>query len=312
MATSEKDVMVTQIPRDLSAQIQGLLTRDEPLCAHTTFKIGGPARIWCEPSSREDIAKVLAYATRKRLAWKVIGNGSNLLISSRGFEGITMRLSHRAFKNIDYAGTTVTLGAGCLVNSAALKLKEAGIATGLEFFYGMPATIGGMLATGASVRFQGAPRRIYDFVKSATVIDRDGRRHVVENRVPRTFACDFFKDCVIIEEVFAGKRQSPSLIHEVITGQMMYRAKTQELRFPSAGCVFKNPDSKGLPAGKMIEDCGLKGAQRGGACVSHTHANFIVNTRHATYEDVTALIETIKEKVFARYHYLLEVKIELL
>lgn len=290
--------------------IRGSCLFNESLLSHTTFRIGGPAKFFCEPEDLEDLKTLLHFASDNGIDISVIGNGSNLLVSDEGVNGIVFRLNRPYFseyirnKSVNGDGSgSIEAGAGVSVSRLLNFLQISGM-SGLEQLAGLPATLGGAIAMNA----QG----IGKYVESICGISLDGNMHIID-RDSLIFGYRFFKtdveNLIITSATLRLKRQNPRFIKERMDEFLSYRNKTQELKLPSAGCVFKNPD--GTKAGELIEKAGLKGRRIGNAEVSLRHANFIVNLGSATASDVLELIELTKDTIRKKFHILLEPEIKI-
>lgn len=291
--------------------IKGRCLLNESLLRHTTFRIGGPAQIFCEPKDLEDLKALLRFAYDSGMDIFVIGNGSNLLVSDDGVKGIVLRLNQPYFsgqirdKTLNGDSTrAIEAGAGVPMSSLLHFLQVSGIG-GLEPLAGLPATLGGAIAMNA----QG----ICKYVESICAISLDGRLHIL-NKDRLTFGYRFFKtdieNLIIISATLRLEKQNPRIVREKIDNFLAYRRKTQELKLPSAGCVFKNPD--GVAAGELLEKSGLKGTRVGDAEISLRHANFIVNRGAARSCDVLALIKLAQHTVLEKFQILLEPEIKIL
>ncbi|MFZ2641814.1 MAG: UDP-N-acetylmuramate--L-alanine ligase [Verrucomicrobiia bacterium] len=281
---------------DIYAELRALLSletvllRNEPMAKKTTFQIGGKAQFWCEPATEGDLGKVLGYCAAHRLPFFLIGRGSNLLVRDNGIKGVVIRLSHATMSRVEARGERIVAGAGAKVRDVVMTAKRANLA-GLEFLEGIPGSVGGALRMNAgamgqwtfeaaeSVRFMDHAGNIYE--KPAGEIHYEYR------------GCPLFRDHIALSAVFKGTPAAPEVIENRLKSFQQKRWSTQP-RESSAGCVFKNP--KGIPAGKLIDELGLKGKTMGKARVSEVHGNFIVNDGGATAADVLQLIEFIKKR----------------
>lgn len=237
------------------------------LAPYTTFKIGGKAKYFYEAKNREDLIKAIKWAkAAKGLPYFILGGGSNILISDKGFDGLVIKLS---------------IGnAGVLLSKLVDESIKAGL-TGLEWAVGIPGTVGGAVKGNASA-----------FGVSMSDIVKSVKR---------------YKDIILSVELELKKgnrKKSQKLIQEYLE----YRKKSQPMEFPSAGCIFKNPE--GDFAGRLIDQCGLKGTKIGKAMISKKHGNFIVNQGNAKAADVKKLIDLCKKKVKQKFGIELEEEIE--
>jgi UDP-N-acetylenolpyruvoylglucosamine reductase len=277
---------------DLAALLssQSLVRRNEPLAKRTTLRVGGPADLYVEPASEADLKEVLIFCAGKSIPFFVLGRGSNLLVRDGGFRGVVVCLAHPHFSRVEAEGERVRCGAGAKLKLAAVEARRHGLA-GLEFLEGIPGSIGGALRMNAGA-MGGA---IFDIVQSVRLMDFNGiacelppGRMTVEYR-----GCDTLKSHIALEAVLMGRPDAREAIEQRMNVFSQKRWSSQPAA-PSAGCLFKNPP--GIPAGRLIDEMGLKGCRVGGAVVSAEHGNFIVNDGTATARDVLELIDTIQTR----------------
>ncbi len=233
----------------------------------------------------------------------LLGVGSNVIVRDGGIEGVVIRLAGPGFSKIDFNGQTVTAGAGVPDQVLARKCADAGL-SGLEFFSGIPGTIGGALVMNAGC-YDSETR---DVLVSATGIHRNGERETFE-------ASDFRygyrtshlpSDIVLTSAVFKGTKSEPHLIRQQITAFKERREAAQPIRERTGGSTFANPDPPGTPnqrkAWKLIDAAGLRGYRIGGAQVSEKHCNFLINTGDATADDLIRLGEHVRDRVMSTAH----------
>jgi UDP-N-acetylmuramate dehydrogenase len=266
----------------------------EPLSRHTSFRIGGPADAWLEPSSAADIAAVLQIADQYGLPVVVFGTGTNVLVSDAGVRGIVIKLG-RAFARLEWTDADgparVRAGAAAPFKTLVVEAAARGLG-GLEFAEGIPGSIGGGLLMNAGA-FGG---EISNVVGSVTGVDRRGDVNLQRAELRfgyRRF--DLPPGLVVTHIDFVLRREDPQAIAARMADAKRKRDKAQPLGFPNAGSIFKNPP--GQYAGRLIESLGFKGRRVGGAMVSPQHANFIVNVGTATARDVKQLMEEISAAV---------------
>lgn len=284
-------------------ELKGRLLYSEPLCKHTTFRIGGPVDIWAEPRDPEDLISFLEAAKADKLPVIVMGEGSNLLVSDKGLKAAVIHL--------------VDFQAGQNLQRFILNMIDAGF-SGLEFMAGIPGTLGGAIKMNAGAGLKGP--WISDFIERAKVCDYFGRAKWLEKKDLRFgYRDSALRELIILEAEFnLAKAKNKENLKKEYRRLMEEKKDKQELSRPSAGCIFKNPDAGAngrspLPtAARLIEGCGLKSKRIGGAMVSDKHANFIVNTGKASFNDVIELIELVKDSVFSKYGINLETEIEIL
>jgi len=261
---------------------------DEPLAKRTTMRVGGPADVYVEPASEADLAAVLKFCGEKGMKFFVLGRGSNLLVRDGGFRGVVICLAHPSFSRIQIAGNRLRCGAGARLKQVANEAKRHGL-SGLEFLEGIPGSVGGALRMNAGAM----GGETFDVVKAIRVMDYHGS---VRELVPGEFeleyrSCPLLKEHIALAAVFQGARAPREEIERRMTEFSLKRWDAQPAA-ASAGCVFKNPAE--IPAGKLIDDLGLKGTRVGGAMVSVEHGNFIVTDGNATAHEVLELIKIVK------------------
>ena len=285
---------------ELYHHLRALLTPEsgikpfEPLKKHTSMRVGGPASVWVEPATEDELAKVVRYCHQKNIPMMTIGRGSNLIIRDCGIRGVCIHLSQPHFQTIDIRPDgSIHAGAGARLRQIVTEAKRAGIG-GFEFMEGIPAALGGALRMNAGAMHAST----FDVVESVRWMDPEGcvhesSAHEIEihyRRVP------LFEKSIALSAVLRGVKTSPDHIAEKLAGFSKKRWSSQPAA-PSAGCIFKNPET--TQAGKLIDQLGLKDLRRGGARVSPVHGNFIINDGGATASDILGLIEEIKAKVRA-------------
>ncbi len=292
---------------ELSSRIHGAVRACEPMCRHTTFRIGGPADIFVQPSEPDDLAEVLHFARAKGLPYRVIGNGSNLLAGDIGIRGLVIRLAPR-FNEIEWLEDGAVVGAGARLARLVKETAEVGL-SGLESTVGIPGTIGGALATNAGTD----TGSVGDLVIGATVLNQEGK---LQEWSAEQFAYRYRYSSLCQERVVvvsARLRLEPAPREEIAAKveRLRYkRASRQPLRAWSAGSVFKNP--RGVAAGKVLDRAGAKGMRVGDAQISRKHANFLVNRGRATAADMRDLIARAHALALRRYGIDLELEIEIL
>lgn len=275
--------------RDIGSALTGCRAEcraHEPLARHTTFGIGGNAGLWIEAGDVEALRRILAFCRSRGIDWWVLGRGSNVLISDQGLVGVVVHLCGDLAR-LAVEGGAIRAGAGVGLDELADRAEQAGLC-GAEFLAGIPGTIGGGLRTNAGA----FGRALSDVLQSVAVIDPDGRSSVIG----RDELGDGYRSPVIPDGVIATEavlQLDPGSCESAYEVRAKRRAK--QPREASAGSFFRNPDS--VPAGRLIERCGLKGRRVGAARVSEKHANFIVNTGGARFADVYGLAQVVKANV---------------
>lgn len=283
---------------------------DVPLKSYSTFKIGGSARYFAEPVTREELFQVLDFQRLEHLPLLVIGRGSNLLVSDRGFQGLALSL--RSFESTAYSVESksfLRVSGGMSLFRVALLSQECSLG-GAEFLCHIPGTVGGAVAMNAGFGRPGQGyHEIKDILDSFTVVD-------LNSGVLKTFRREevLFEyrnthlpiDSLVVEAVFKLYPKPKSEVEADIKANFAYRNLVQDLRFPSAGSTFKNPKESSLTSGQMLDRAGMKGMRAGGAMVSERHANFFLNVDHATAQDVLSLISIAQKRVFETFGVQLE------
>lgn len=274
--------------------------QNEPMRAHTTFKIGGEADIFIIPASPAALIYAVKKCNELEIPYFILGNGSNLLVSDGGIEGAVIRLS--GINSIISDGEKITCGAGAMLSSVCLKALSLSL-TGLEFAYGIPGTAGGALYMNAGA-YGG---QTADVIESAECLTASGEIKTLKKEDMRLgYRSSVFKKggLIIISLTLALKKGDKTEIKAEMDDLLNRRKQKQPLEYPSAGSTFKRPE--GYFAGALIEKNGLKGLTVGGAQVSEKHAGFVINRGGATAADVKALIGKIQKKVFENDGVMLE------
>jgi UDP-N-acetylmuramate--alanine ligase len=281
-----------RLDAELGAKLapDSVLRRNESLARRTTLRVGGRADFYVEPASEADLAEVLHFCAKEKLPFVMLGRGSNLLIRDGGIRGMVICLAHRHFSRIEILGDRLHCGAGAKLKTAAVEAKRNGL-SGLEFLEGIPGSVGGALRMNAGAMGSW----MFEVVESIRLMDFEGAVHErpasevnVEYR-----GCPLFKNHIALGAVIKGHRAAREAIEQKMIGFSHKRWESQPAA-PSAGCIFKNPPT--IPAGKLIDELGLKGTRVGGAVVSDVHGNFIVNDSNATADDVLRLIGLIQQR----------------
>lgn len=278
---------------------------DERLAPHTWFKLGGPAQYFAEPTTVEELAALIRRAREESLSVRMLGGGSNLLVRETGVPGVIVRLSGPAFTGVAPGKNQLTVGSGARLSNAISTAVREGLA-GLETLVGIPGTVGGALHGNAGSR----GGDIGQWVAQATLMNDTGEI-IRRTRDELVFAYreSSLDELVILDVMFQLESDNPEELTKRMQKQWIVKKANQPLDHQSAGCIFKNP--RGMSAGMLIDQAGLKGARVGGAEVSDRHANFIVTDETATSNDVLQLIEQIRERVFERLGVELELEIEI-
>lgn len=271
---------------------------DEPMKKHTSFKIGGTADEFVKVTNEEELKKAIEYAKGKELPITIIGNGSNLLVQDKGIRGLVIKIDLQKFqieKKENYA--EIIVGSGYKTMALAVKLMNAEI-SGFEELSGIPGTIGGAVFMNAGAY----GKEVKDINVSTKCMDYDGNIFELSNKEQEfEYRSSIFnkKDYIILETKLMLEYGKKEEIKKKMDEYLLSRKEKQPIEYPSAGSTFKRQE--GVITAKLIDECGLKGFQIGGAKVSEKHAGFIINYNNATAKDVIDLIKYVKEKVKEKY-----------
>src|SRR4030042_1574922 len=313
------------------------IQKNIPLAPYTTFRIGGAARFFCEAKSEEDILEALKFAKEKSLPVFVLGGGSNVLVSDKGFDGLVLKISNLQFQ---ISNLRIICDSGCLLGKIVKESVTAGL-TGLEWAAGIPGTIGGAVRGNAGA-YGGSMSKNVESVKALKILNSKSEalnnfKFQISNF--KTEDCEFnyrdsiFKqnpNLIILSVKLKLKKGDKAKSERKVKEILAKRKVKQPTDFPSAGSFFKNPitkdkklikefekdtglkikDSK-IPAGYLIDQLDLRGKKISGAMVSEKHANFIVNTGNATAEDVVMLAAIIKTKVRNKFGIQLQEEVQM-
>ncbi len=277
----------------------------EPLSKHTTLRVGGPAQFWVEPRNENSLAELIRFCQRENLPLFIIGRGSNLLVRDGGIRGVVVHPCGGDFDKIEVIGNEITAGAGAKLKEVAYAGKAAGLG-GLEWMEGIPGAVGGGLRMNAGA--MGA--QTFENVVRVRYLDANGAAHTKIREELEVNYRNFplLENNFAVSAVFRGEpAPSEEIIRKLKTSQE--KRRTSQPAAKSAGCIFKNPDS--CPAGKLVDELGLKNSRVGKARVSDVHGNFIVNDGDATAADMLELIETIKSVARAKRGIELETEVQI-
>jgi len=304
-ATLEKpDVLANELTERVSSAT--VIRRDEPMARHTTLRVGGPADLYVDPANEADLAAILKFCNERCLKFFILGRGSNLVVRDGGFRGVVICLQTPEFSRVEIDGTRLRAGAGARQKTVAVEAKRAGL-SGVEFLEGIPGSIGGALRMNAGAM----GGETFNAVESVRVMDFAGNiSELTPAEMSVTYrSCATLKNHIALGVVF---RCTPQPRAEIEAKMKTYSEKrwSSQPAAPSAGCMFKNPAA--IPAGKLIDELGLKGTKIGGARVSLEHGNFLVNDGNATAKDVLNLIGFLLEKAKAERGIELTPEVEIL
>ena len=277
----------------------------EPLARRTTLRVGGPADVYVEPASEADLAAVIRYCGANAIPHLALGRGSNLLVRDGGIRGVVISLAHASFNRIEVDGERLRCGAGARLKNVAVEARRNGLC-GVEFLEGIPGSVGGALRMNAGA--MGGDT--FTVIESIRVMDIAGRIHELPSKEIQVHyrCCPLLINRVGLGAVFKCTRAPRAEIEQRMAKYNAKRWETQPAK-PSAGCTFKNTPT--IPAGRLIDELGLKGKRIGDAMVSVEHGNFIVNDGKATAHDVLELIEFIKRKVMEERGVELDTEVEI-
>lgn len=279
--------------------------KEEPMRLHTTFRVGGPADLFVSPNSVEEVCKVTALCREEGVPYYVMGNGSNLLVSDRGYRGVIIQF-YKEMNDISVEGTLLRAQAGALLSAVANRALLESL-TGFEFAAGIPGTLGGACVMNAGA-YGGEMK---DVLKTVTVLTQEGEALTLSNEElelgyrTSVIAREHY---IVLEAEIALSEGKKEEIQAAMDDLKERRITKQPLEYPSAGSTFKRPE--GYFAGKLIQDAGLCGFQVGGAQVSEKHCGFVINKDHATAAEIAELIRQVSEKVEAQFGVKLEPEVK--
>jgi UDP-N-acetylmuramate dehydrogenase len=303
-----KPLLSPELRRELQTLVARPLVWDAPLAARASLKIGGPAEVLATVLNCQEISQVLTFARDNNLPWRILGKGSNVLISDDGLAGITLVLGE-SFRHLEKSGPLeITAGAASGLAAVSRFCQEQGLA-GLEFAAGIPGSIGGAVLMNAGA-FGG---QIADCLCAIDLCAADGPRMLQGGELRFAYrawldAERWRNQAVIVAGRFALRPDEPAAIAARMESYQRQRQERQPHGVMSAGSFFKNPP--GDSAGRLIDACGLKGLRVGNAMVSPMHANFLVNTGGASASDMRELARRVRETVYSRHGIRLEEEVE--
>lgn len=290
--------------RELKQLMKGKVLLDHSVAPYTTYHLGGPAAAFVEPHDVEDLSKLLHTLNSGQVPHLMLGGGSNVLFADEGYKGVVIRLG-RGFQGIHIEGDRVRVKAATKLVTVMNKAREAGLG-GVEFFAGIPGTIGGAVVGNAGAK----KAWIGPTVEELTIVTSRGevkKLNKAEYQYAYRYSSLKLSGNVLVEVVLKLKKEPKDVIERKVKDYFKTRRGKQPRVEKNAGSVFKNPE--GNFAGRLTESLGLKGYKVGGAEVSTIHANFIINTGKATSHDVAAVMRHIQQRVKAEYGIQLEPEI---
>jgi len=287
------------------ADLEPIVRENVPLAPYTWYRIGGPARWFIQPKSIEQLQEATRRCLDSEIPIYVLGLGANLLVGDQGVNGAVFKLDDEAWRKVRTESTTVTAGAGVDMQKLLLRCVRSGLA-GIECLAGIPGTVGGGVRMNAGGKFGdigAVVTRVLVMDQQAEVFERTKDDLVFDYRSTNISAT------FILEATLQLEQDDPEHLMRRTKEIWMYKRNTQPLTIKNCGCIFKNP--RGLSAGALIDQAGLKGFQIGGAQVSDKHANFIIAHPGCRADDVLKLIKLIKEKVYERNQIVLETEVQI-
>jgi UDP-N-acetylmuramate dehydrogenase len=292
-------------PENIFAPYQNFISYYEPLAKHTSFHIGGPAEIFITPKTIEQIRSLYRLCHRRRIPLKILGRGTNLLVNDRGVNNVVL---NPQWFNIKRKGDErLIISAAYPLSKLINDTVKMGL-SGLEPLVGIPGTMGGAVIMNAGGKYG----QIADIIESVDIVDKAGRIKTLyahKDELQFDYRYSNLKGKLISQTLIRLKSSNKSLIQKRIKEILNEKKRTQPLNAWSAGCIFKNQPCYSV--GALIDRAGLKGVRVGGAEISAEHANFIVNNKNATANDVIQLINLVKKVVHKKFKIKPELEIEL-
>ncbi len=292
----------------LSGATDAQVLRDERLAHHTSYRIGGPAALFVAAHSLAGLTKVLKVLKDEHVEWVILGKGSNILAADKGFDGCVIVLDKEfARVAVDEENALLTAGAGALLSKAVNEALKASL-SGLECCVGIPGTVGGAVSMDAGTRREWIGRHVRDLV---VLRPGEGLHRYQGSDIEWGYrATSIPTSEIILEATFDLEPGDRKAMAEDMDSRLRRRRASQPIGKPTCGSVFKNPPDASV--GALIDRCGLKGCELGGAQISREHANFIVNNGNATAADVVGLMGQAHASVLAEYGIDLQCEVKLL
>lgn len=280
---------------------------NESMSLHTSFKVGGPADIMVSPTNEKHIKEILKISGSMKIPLFIMGNGTNLIVRDKGISGIVLKILDN-FNSYEVEDNVIKAGAGILLSRISTIALEQGL-SGLEFASGIPGTLGGAVAMNAGA-YDGEMK---DVVVETNCVYKDGKKGILTGKQHqfgyRTSVIQK-NEGIILKSTIKLVKKDKHKIKARMTELNKRRRSKQPLTQPCAGSIFKRPE--GFFAGRLIEDCGLKGFRIGGAEVSGKHCGFIVNTGNATASDIINLINHVQHVVEDNFGVKLETEVKII
>ncbi len=294
---------------------ESLIQGNVPLCRYSTFQIGGLAQFFSQPTQREQLVDLFEFQKKSGVPYVVMGRGSNVLFSDDGFPGLVISLQKFEADKINFSPEgLVKVSAGFNLYRLSRLCQLQGV-SGLEFVCHIPGTVGGAVWMNAGFGRPDKPyTEIKDVLESVTVLGKDGKIRILNRSdINFTYRESNLHGYMILDATFRVKKSTTEKVLADVQANFTYRNAVQDLRYPSAGSVFKNPNKKSkFSSGQLIDKVGLKGYRIGGAMISEKHGNFIVNVGQAKARDVLALIELVQNRVKEFFDVELEPEVKII
>ena len=279
--------------------------KEEPMKKHTTFRVGGNADYFVMPSNADEVKRIIELCRQNDMPYYILGNGSNLLVSDKGYRGVIVQL-YKEMSQIQVVGERVKAQAGALLSKVGSAALEAGL-QGFEFAAGIPGTVGGAVVMNAGA-YGGEMK---DVLVEVTVLSANGEiRTLTNEELELGYRTSIIakEHYIVLEAEFELRAGDKEEIRAKMDELKTQRVTKQPLEYPSAGSTFKRPE--GYFAGKLIQDAGLRGFQIGGAQVSEKHCGFVINKDNATAADIVELMQQVSEKVMREFGVKLEPEVK--
>jgi len=281
-----------------------ILLLEEPLARHTWLRLGGPAQYFLTPRTEEELLAIVQTCRQLKIPIHILGSGSNLLVRDEGIRGAVIRVIEPLLSEVRVEGTSVIAGGGTMLSHMITEAVRAGLG-GIEHLVGIPGTIAGAVVGNSG----GRAGDIGQLASSVTVLTQDGTVATRKgDELSFSYRRSSFQDMLVLSVTLSLTQDDSEELNRRIRKNWIMKRSTQPLADQSAGCIFRNP--RGLSAGALIEQCGLKGLSVGKARISERHANFIVTEAGASSRDVEQLISRIQKAVAEKFAVDLELEIK--
>ena len=281
-----------------------ILQHNEPLSRHTWLRLGGPAQYFVTPRTEAELLDVISACRSQQLPIHILGSGSNLLVREAGVQGVVIRVVEPLLGQVTIEGTSLTAGGGTLLSHVVAEAVRAGLG-GIEYLVGIPGTIAGAVVGNSG----GRTGDIGQLITSVRVLTQDNNIAVRRgDELSFSYRRSSIQDLLVLSATLELILDDSEELTRRMRKNWIMKRSTQPLSDQSAGCIFRNP--RGLSAGSLIEQCGLKGLSVGKARISERHANFVVTESGATSNDVEQLISRIQKAVAEKFAVDLELEIK--